>query len=41
MEPDQQGINMATEKKYKSDIISKNECLKDNYTLMLKNKIQG
>jgi hypothetical protein len=29
MEPDQQGINMGTEKKYKSDIISRNEVLKD------------
>ena len=29
MEPDQQGINMGTEKKYKSDIESRNEVLKD------------
>ena len=40
MEPDQQGINMGTERRYKSDIVSKNEVLKDQFGLMLKNKLQ-
>ena len=40
MEPNQQGINQKTEKMYKSDIESRNEVLKDQFNLMLKNKVQ-
>ncbi len=39
LKPEQNGITVGMEKKYKNNIIAKNEVLKDQFVLLLKNKV--